>query len=351
MNNKLNEPILFRVKKSKVLNAINEALKEYRVAALIKKEDKVLFDYIEKSNDIIKDYAPTVLSPKKFFLPKEEVILDYTSDEKLSANIEAKPVVLFGIRPCDLNAINILDQAFAEDNPDPNYLAKRESAVIIGMDCKDICNENSFCYKINANKADGLGDIMLYDLKDDYGISVFTQKGAAFKEKYISADLSAEIMDRSELDSFIKEKEEIFQKQGSAFKDLKNFPEIFEKNKDHKVWQEEGDKCLSCGSCILVCPTCYCFDVQDELALNLKTGQRIRRWDACMLKNFAEVAGGENFRENKVNRLKHRINRKFNFLMKKYGQSVCVGCGRCVRACLAEISPNTIAKTILTQNV
>ena len=96
----------------------------------------------------------------------------------------------------------------------------------------------------------------------------------------------------------------------------------------------------------MVCPTCYCFDVADELALNLKKGERIRRWDACMLSDFAVVAGGENFRPKAKERLKHRIMRKFNYLMKKHGEAVCVGCGRCVRACLADISPKKITETL-----
>jgi ferredoxin len=86
--------------------------------------------------------------------------------------------------------------------------------------------------------------------------------------------------------------------------------------------------------------------VADELALNLQGGERIRRWDACMLSSFAVVAGGENFREEAEERLKHRIYRKFDYLMGKHGQSVCVGCGRCVRACLADISPKTIVEKI-----
>jgi predicted molibdopterin-dependent oxidoreductase YjgC len=97
----------------------------------------------------------------------------------------------------------------------------------------------------------------------------------------------------------------------------------------------------------MVCPTCYCFDVADELALSLKKGERIRRWDACMLSSFAVVAGGENFRHAAKQRLHHRLDRKFNFLMKKHNQSVCVGCGRCVRACLADISPKTVVEKIV----
>ena len=84
---------------------------------------------------------------------------------------------------------------------------------------------------------------------------------------------------------------------------------------------------------------CFCFDVHDEVELNLKDGERWRRWDSCQLDEFARVAGGENFREHQAARLRHRFMRKGRYLMEKYGELGCVGCGRCARSCLVDISP------------
>ena len=234
-----------------------------------------------------------------------------------------------------------MDEAFSESYGDPNYLAKREMSIIIGIDCKSICDDDAFCYNVKSNYATAGFDIMIHPNGKINTLSVNTEKGKNFIEKYIKSNTA----NNSNIEKYLKEKEKGF-KNTKPFKDLDRFPILFKENKDHEIWTTEGDKCLSCGSCILGCPTCYCFDVADELALSLKEGERIRRWDACMLSRFAEVAGGENFRENKAERLKHRINRKFLYLMEKHGQSVCVGCGRCVRACLAEISPKTIAQVI-----
>jgi sulfhydrogenase subunit beta (sulfur reductase) len=324
-----------------LLSGIDKAVADYKVAALTMKGEQAIYDYVTSGKDVDLVYKSTVLSPKKFFFPQDEVILEYTSDGKVAPKIEANPLVLFGIRPCDLNAIKILDESFAEGHGDPNYLDKRNKAIIIGMDCKKVCDEDAFCYKVGAqNIAEGF-DAMLYDLGDKYAIGIATEKGAEFFKKYFTTEAA----DENSIAGFTSEKEAGFAGK-TAFKDLEKLPEILEKSKDHPVWKEEGDKCLSCGSCIMVCPTCYCFDVADELALSLKKGERIRRWDACMLSSFAEVAGGENFREAAKNRLQHRIGRKFNYLMKKHGQSVCVGCGRCVRACLAKISPKKIAQAL-----
>jgi ferredoxin len=104
-------------------------------------------------------------------------------------------------------------------------------------------------------------------------------------------------------------------------------------------WDQLAEKCLACGQCTLVCPTCFCFNVYDEVELNLVDGERRRRWDSCQLDEFASVAGGENFREHQAARLRHRFMRKGRYLMEKYGELGCTGCGRCARSCLVDISP------------
>jgi sulfhydrogenase subunit beta (sulfur reductase) len=335
------DQIILQAAKDDVLGGLDKALSAYQLAVLTRREGKVLFDVVHGSQEIELDYAPTVLSPKKFFFPQEEVFLEYTPEGAITPKIEATPLILFGIHPCEANALKIMDEAFAESHGDPNYLAKREAAVVICMDCREVCDENAFCYSVKTNYAEAGYDLMLHELDGDYAITVKTDKGKTFADAYWTTTA----VDQTAFDEFQKAKQAAFS-QYAPFKDLERLPELFRQNKKHPVWKEEGDRCLSCGSCIMVCPTCYCFDVADELALSLQQGQRIRRWDACMLSGFAQVATGENFRETAEDRLKHRINRKFEYLMEKHGQPVCVGCGRCVRACLAEISPRNIVEAI-----
>lgn len=343
------ETHVLQAAKADVPAGLDAAMSAYAVAALTQQEGKTLFDTVQSSRDILFDYAPTVLSPKKFFFPQEEVFIEYTADGTITPRIDAPPLVLFGIHPCEANAIKILDEAFAESRGDPNYLAKREASVVICVDCKEVCDEDAFCYNVNSNYAEAGYDIMLHDmagtaLDGAYAVTVKTDKGRAFAEQYFNAKPAAPDF----LEPFQQAKQQAFSPY-SSFSKLDQLPEIFEAGKQHPVWKEEADKCLSCGSCIMVCPTCYCFDVADEIALNLKQGQRIRRWDACMLSSFASVGSGENFREDKAERLKHRLYRKFDYLMKKHGQSVCVGCGRCVRACLADISPKKIVEALTAE--
>lgn len=331
------------ISKENLLGGLQKALSDYQVAALTHRGERVLYDYITDSSEIELAYAPTVLPPKKFVYPQNEVILEYTGDGKVKAKIDAKPLVLFGITPCDLNGMKILNEAFADGHGDPNYLAKLAKTIVIGKDCKKICDKDAFCFKVNSHEARGGFDVMLYELGNTYAISIATDKGKEFVKNYFATERAK----GDEINVFRKEKAAVFGKEKQyQFKDLEKFPETFEANLSHPIWDQEGARCLSCGSCIMVCPTCYCFDVVDAPATATKPGTRTRTWDACMVDSFAVVAGGENFRNTPKARLQHRINRKFNYLMKKHGQAVCVGCGRCVRACLASISPKVIAEAI-----
>jgi ferredoxin len=104
------------------------------------------------------------------------------------------------------------------------------------------------------------------------------------------------------------------------------------------VWVEKGSLCFSCGTCTNVCPTCYCFDVQDDVKWDMQSGARGRTWDSCQLAEFAMVSGGHNFRPKKEERFRHRFYRKGKYLPEKIGEVACVGCGRCVTGCVADIA-------------
>jgi sulfhydrogenase subunit beta (sulfur reductase) len=139
----------------------------------------------------------------------------------------------------------------------------------------------------------------------------------------------------AELKKFREKKRTIF--RGEVPIEPRLIPEVFDREFESFVWKDLEDRCLSCGNCTAVCPTCYCFDIRDEADLDLKSGRRFRVWDSCQLEPFAKVAGGENFRKARAQRQRHRYFRKFRYPVDKFSRSFCTGCGRCSRACMAGI--------------
>jgi sulfhydrogenase subunit beta (sulfur reductase) len=119
--------------------------------------------------------------------------------------------------------------------------------------------------------------------------------------------------------------------------EIRDLPEIFELEYHNEIWEELGDKCLSCGNCSMVCPTCYCYDVADSAQLGSKSGDRVRSWDSCLFNSHAQVAGGENFREHRSSRIKHRFYHKQRGFVAEYGRPSCIGCGRCIETCPVKI--------------
>jgi len=119
--------------------------------------------------------------------------------------------------------------------------------------------------------------------------------------------------------------------------EIRDLPEIFEMEYQSHIWDELGKRCLSCGSCSMVCPTCYCYDVADDVELGTRAGHRVRFWDSCLFTSHALVASGENFREGRASRIKFRFYHKQRGFVAEYGRPSCVGCGRCITACPVKI--------------
>ncbi len=333
----------FLLTKENIKGLVSELMKSYRVVAPVKKETRFDFCEIEKFEDIRMDYDTTILPPKKHLSPPVETLLKFKrSENKAEPVFDNTPVALFGLHPCDIKAIRHLDQAFSENNNyDRHYLAKREKSLIIGLECQpyDYC----FCSSVGSTFAKDGFDIMLTPAGDSYFAEAGSKKGEEIL-KSIQAKPAQE-SDAKKAEQFRAEKEKKIVRKFNKV-NASTVKELMEKTWDHKHWKELEERCLACGSCNLVCPTCFCFDVQDDVSLNLNDGERKRLWDGCMLVDFAKVAGGENFREHRSQRIRHRINRKMNYLYDRFNSPTCVGCGRCVRACTVKIDPVEIVNEL-----
>lgn len=295
------------------------------------------FGEVNSPHDLRLDYPFSVQSPKRYFLPAEESLLNFVPGDASASQavVQAGPCAIVGVHPCDIYATWLLDLAFKRDNEDPHYLKRRQRAAIIGLDCVSPCDDYSFCADMRTHECEGGFDLMLTDLGDRYFVEVGTERGRELLYDCPQAS-NATAADHSARQEFTAKKQANFTKRIPV--DMRYMPEVLGESYDNLVWEATARRCFSCGSCNLVCPTCYCFDVFDDVALSLKDGERKRTWDSCMLKAFAEVAGGESFRPKPADRLRHRVLRKGKYLLEKYGKSGCVGCGRCDRSCVAKIS-------------
>jgi ferredoxin len=327
---------------------IEELVKRSEVVAPVKQGNSTNFYPISSTREIVWGAPQTVIPPKKFLFPSSEELLAYEfggQGLQVQGENSIKDKIIFGVHPCDLNGIFQMDQVWAEKNKDENYLNKRERLTLIGVDCLIPCSPESICSRMGGLGPKGRYDIFITDIGNKYFVEVATEKG-----DQVFADLGRPVSaaDKQKLAQVRKKRDAIFnKKQKKLLPKLKDLPALMKVSYDHPEWDERGKKCYACGSCNMVCPTCYCFDVQDYMHVSLQRGVRNRFWDGCMLEDFAKVGSGENFRDHRHERLRHRTNRKLNFLFEKWGESFCTGCGRCVKACLTDIvNPLAIANAV-----
>jgi NAD(P)H-flavin reductase/NAD-dependent dihydropyrimidine dehydrogenase PreA subunit len=302
------------------------------------KGNKFAFGQLNSSSELRLDYDVTLLPPKKYFFPQRETLVTYDVANGFFAKdpTHLKPTVIIGVHPYDIVALLHMDEIFRETKSDPYYFEKRKSSIIIGV---NIQNMSKWCFapQMGCATIDYGYDLMLTDLGNRYAINVGSQKGEALLDKYAKNVTDAFARD---IQLVGQKKQEIINSSQQKFNfPTELIPELLSKTYEKSgFWEKHAEKCLACGSCVLVCPTCYCFDVKEEPDLSLKEGERIRTWDGCLLEDFAKIASGENFRPTRPTRYRHRYFKKGKYLFDRFGFVSCVGCGRCSSNCLPDIA-------------
>lgn len=327
---------------------LGRVLTKTRLMAPVRKGKKSFdFQWVEDPQEIQFTYVRTVLSPKKAFMPTQDPLLDFTREPQQEArpHLVNEPFVLFGVHPCDLTAVNQLDWAMGQRHgiTDPNYLARRNAATIIALDC--LPDEYCFCSSVGSGRTKEGADLFLTPIKAGFYVEVLTEKGAKI---LAGASLQqATPQEEAEAKGFADEKEAKTTTKIKA--DMTELPAILEPLYDSDLFEQTALRCYSCGTCTNVCPTCFCFDVDDQIDLSLTEGTRSRKYDSCQFQDFAIVAGGHNFRGERKDRVRHRWFRKFVYLLQEHGVPFCVGCGRCSHACTAGISLVDVLNSAVAQ--
>ena len=251
------------------------------------------------------------------------------------ANIDPVDVdekkIIFGIRSCDAKSIAILDHAFKGDYKDPYFLKRRENTILIGLSCNKP-EINCFCTSFDDTPASSkYVDILLTDIGDKYFVEVTNDKG-----KQLTKGMSQLFKPAKESDA--KKKKEIEKNAVdmiSRHQKTNGITEKLDKIFDNPFWKDIAFKCVGCGTCTYLCPTCHCFDIQDESTLT--KGARVRVWDTCMNPEYTLHASGYNPRPARTNRVRNRIYHKYNYYPKNFDVIACVGCGRCIDLCPVNI--------------
>lgn len=312
--------------------------------------DGVVLSELGPDDEMALTYSNFKLPPKRQFFPQSEVIYTYEgggrTEVPLPEETSDRVRVIFGVRPCDARSLLYLDKVFLDGTfSDPYYRRRRDLSIIISLACSDPL-ETCFCTSVGGNPTGKEGaDILASDVGDALLFEAVTPKGKAFMKAH--SDLfeqpkAKEMMVRDEQVSSAEKKIPAL--------DISDITERLRENFDAPIWDEIAQRCLGCGVCTFLCPTCHCFGLYDEAhsGWGELRGRRVRVQDACMFPSFTLEASGHNPRPSNGERMRQRIMHKFRYTVENFRDIFCVGCGRCITHCPVNIDiRETIAEIFI----
>lgn len=329
---------------------IEKSRKAYRLFGPVKDKNGFLIKSLENGMMPDMTYHDSVMSVKSVLFPQTEKMLFTTLDESQEdhhimkmADADSTPRAIVGIRPYDAKAVQLVKLNFdTVEYRDPYWCDAYEATTFIGL---GINRPGPFDFSTSAGSGpfseDGL-DVLLADLDDAYLAKILTDKGEAFAS---ACGFSAAADEKESLALFdILRKEAEKNIASHILTDKLKEKTILELH-EAPFWDDIAFACINCGTCTFVCPTCWCFDIQDET--KRKSSIRFRNWDTCMSPLFTRHATGHNPRDSKTQRVRQRFMHKLKYFLDKYDQGImCVGCGRCVKSCPVNIDIREVCNTM-----
>ncbi len=288
------------------------------------------------------EYETTEYSAKTYFLPFNEKLstFKYTDNSwEQDIRYRIQPRVMLGLHTCDIAALLKLDKVFAKDfYPNPYYLSRRKNTFTIGI--SDSPCSSGFCRAVGADTLTHGFDLYLTDLQDRYFVKIGSERGFNLLKQVETLEVTDQ--DSQDYVEVLNK----FEKDYQNIVNLEELPILLDLEFESEDWKKWGDKCLSCGSCSMVCPTCYCYGVQEEVAMDHSASTKVKKLYSCNILDFASVAGDHNFRPNQATRLKYRFYHQHRGFVESFGEPMCVGCNRCGKVCLAGINPVDVIKDL-----
>lgn len=274
--------------------------------------DEVDYALLKDFNELCWE-KKSAFSAKEFFLPVTEDLMTFNGNGGAEAVVPTFPPRIIFLRPCDTHALKRMDAHFLGNFNDTNYEKRRAETLIFVMECTESW-ESCFCQTMKTDKAEEY-DIAIRKVEDnEFLVSIKNKK----LERFFS---------------FAKKQEKTNLNQNQPENAWhEELPEIDETVNSFQVWDEYGKRCIGCGACNFVCPTCFCFTMRDEKK-DENTIVRQRVWSSCQVKGFAKVAGNYEYRESQADKGRFKFLHKFFHFKATHGMDLCVGCGRCVEAC------------------
>ena len=297
--------------------------------------EDVFYSPISSPEEVAWDYGSAAEPLKRFLLPQRETLLRYSDNNgrvEVKAEYDERDRIFLGARCCDVAAVGVLDAMFGGEIVDPYYMGRRERSTFIALTCQQP-EEHCFCVCGDAGPFLTKGyDQQWTSLPEGMLVEIGSERGESLardNEDLLVPAETAHIAARYRLAREAEEKFGDFHAYIAAAMRKLSTNEVAA-----EVWEQAADKCVECGGCTFLCPTCSCFTVTDRWEGS--TGIRERHWDACLYSCYAREASGHNPRPGREDRLRARFVHKLSYQWaERNGRHACVGCGRCVVGCMA----------------
>jgi sulfhydrogenase subunit beta (sulfur reductase) len=338
---------LYRFPRERLVALIERLARDYRVVGPVRSGAAWTWADLRPGSPLALDYPTTMLPPRRFFAPPHELLFRFRRGVDGRFAFEEPqadaPVALLGVHGCDLTGLRVLRSFHESSCRDRLVPGRLDRGFVLGLACWVPCLAEAFCRDMGSLETEAPAALYAWNLGEVLLLKVLTARG-----REILQDVAP--LEAATGDELVALRRRL-RGRHEAFPSHLRFPPeklavALEAAADDILWEANADRCLSCGRCNLVCPTCTCFEVGDQASLDGAVGARTRSWTGCQVPGFSKVAGGRDFRPTRAQQLRYRIFRKGKYMPERYGMVGCTGCGRCATHCPTRISIRDIFRQV-----